>query len=567
MTGLIYNRWSTDNDDGFSLMTQRRVNLEYAAARDIDVPDEYVFDEEFTGMKYERPKFDQVKRLIETKQVTDVIVFRVDRLARKDWMITYFFDEVVVPNSVRLHIAQQGRSIDPKTRDRLLLGIEANLAQDDREAQLRKLADGKATKRAQGILLGSGTIKYGYTKVGKKRDTHYERNEEQLAVVRRIADRLLAGARIVDIVDELNAANIQTPSQTRTTVWKRRTIYHLLHSEAYAGVFYESRHDGRSRKDHGSHAHFKPREEWVRFEFPELAILTREEFAEIQEIIATSHSRFAPGPTREYLLARRLKCGKCGSSWLCHTTVTPNHKKEYRYYVCNGTKKDRQHICSMQPLPVDRLDERVWKRLWRFLTDPKEQLATLKQAQAELVEEHRDTLAVLDKARATVAEYEAKLERYYNDYEGGLMSEKLYRSKKSDLDLRLKAAQNVISEYEHNVQGAITTDEAIDQTMRELDELRAWLSVTPLTFEKKRALLDAMKVKGVVHQDTLKLYVYRTHLGDVDFEELSTPSRGWPRRTGCAHSHALVHQPRSDRGRRRGAVTGRARRRIRRGCR
>src|SRR5258706_8857639 len=172
MAGLIYNRWSTDNDDGFSLLIQRRSNLEYAQAHKIPVPEEYIFDEEFTGMKYDRPKFRVVKRLIETKQITDVIVYRVDRLARKDWIITHFFDEVVVPNGARLHIAQQGKWIDPNSRDRLLLTIEAGLAQDDREAQLRKLAAGRNEKRAQGILRGSAISKYGYIWVGRKRDTH-----------------------------------------------------------------------------------------------------------------------------------------------------------------------------------------------------------------------------------------------------------------------------------------------------------------------------------------------------------------------------------------------------------
>src|SRR5206468_4753534 len=103
MTGLIYNRWSTDNDDGFSLLTQRRKSLEYAEAHGIPVPEDYIFDEEFTGMKYPRPKFDRVKQLVETKQVTDVIVYRADRLGRKAWIIDYFFDEVIVPNGARLH--------------------------------------------------------------------------------------------------------------------------------------------------------------------------------------------------------------------------------------------------------------------------------------------------------------------------------------------------------------------------------------------------------------------------------------------------------------------------------
>ncbi len=103
------------------------------------------------------------------------------------------------------------------------------------------------------------------------------------------------------------------------------------------------------------------------------------------------------------------------------------------------------------------------------------------------------------------------------------MEEWQYLEKKADLDQRKQAAERVIAEYERTLKGNILTDDDIDETMRELEELHAWLSPQKLTHQRKVALLDAMHVTGVMYADKLKLYVYRIHLADLNFGEELRP--------------------------------------------
>ena len=85
-TGAIYIRVSTDKQEELSPDAQKRLLLEYAKDHNIDVPAEFIFqDNGISGRKAKkRPAFQQMIALAKSKEhpIDTIIVWKFSRFAR-----------------------------------------------------------------------------------------------------------------------------------------------------------------------------------------------------------------------------------------------------------------------------------------------------------------------------------------------------------------------------------------------------------------------------------------------------------------------------------------------------
>lgn len=85
-TGAIYIRVSTDRQEGLSPDAQRRLLLEYAKSNNIDVPSEYIFqDNGISGRQAKKhPAFQNMIALAKSKEhpIDTIIVWKFSRFAR-----------------------------------------------------------------------------------------------------------------------------------------------------------------------------------------------------------------------------------------------------------------------------------------------------------------------------------------------------------------------------------------------------------------------------------------------------------------------------------------------------
>src|SRR3712207_613669 len=80
---VVYARVSTDEQGrGYSLPTQIEACQRYAAEHDYTIVTE-PFRDEHTGTEIERPGLDRLRTFIQEHGVDRVIVYDIDRLARK----------------------------------------------------------------------------------------------------------------------------------------------------------------------------------------------------------------------------------------------------------------------------------------------------------------------------------------------------------------------------------------------------------------------------------------------------------------------------------------------------
>ena len=156
---------------------------------------------------------------------------------------------------------------------------------------------------------------YGYRK--KKEDKHrLEPDPETAPVVREIFDMRLAGMGITDIARNLNDRGIPCPTvflheKGRPTnrkenfgrmCWMGSSVLDVLQNEIYTGavVSLKSTVDGRNGK-----LVVRPKEEWVRVDGMHEAIVTKEEFRQVQGMIKAQ--RPAAGKRKVHYV-----CGVCG---------------------------------------------------------------------------------------------------------------------------------------------------------------------------------------------------------------------------------------------------------------
>jgi len=82
--GVSYARVSTDwqETEGSSLSSQTQSNLNFASINDLIIPNEYVFNETYSGASYERPQLSKVFKLAEKGLIDFIIFTKRDRIAR-----------------------------------------------------------------------------------------------------------------------------------------------------------------------------------------------------------------------------------------------------------------------------------------------------------------------------------------------------------------------------------------------------------------------------------------------------------------------------------------------------
>ena len=85
-TGAIYIRVSTDRQEELSPDAQRRLLLEYAKSNNIDVPSEYIFQDNGISVRQakKRPAFQNMIALAKSKEhpIDTIIVWKFSRFAR-----------------------------------------------------------------------------------------------------------------------------------------------------------------------------------------------------------------------------------------------------------------------------------------------------------------------------------------------------------------------------------------------------------------------------------------------------------------------------------------------------
>lgn len=148
----VYMRVSTDKQDTSS---QKHEIDKFLIAHNMSNVAWYV-DEGISGKTSKRPSFQRMCLDVETGRVSDVIVYRLDRLGR-DAMSMMKLLLLWLQKSVNFYsVSQPVLQLGPTNPFRLtMLSIFAELAQAEREITVQRIKAGLAATKARGTKLGA----------------------------------------------------------------------------------------------------------------------------------------------------------------------------------------------------------------------------------------------------------------------------------------------------------------------------------------------------------------------------------------------------------------------------
>jgi DNA invertase Pin-like site-specific DNA recombinase len=104
LVAALCTRTSHEKDDAFSLSSQLSALREDMHEQGFTVPEEYIFQEEYTGKVADRPELPKVRKLMREGAIDILAVFDASRFARKIGVADILLDEVF-ESGVQLYLS------------------------------------------------------------------------------------------------------------------------------------------------------------------------------------------------------------------------------------------------------------------------------------------------------------------------------------------------------------------------------------------------------------------------------------------------------------------------------
>ena len=247
MRALGYVRVSTENQigpDSFGLETQRDAIMKYCDSNGLELIEIYE-DPAFSGslQPLERPGLHALLEALKAGDIKEVIVTRLDRLARDTMLSLWLMKEIKKLGADLVSIAEPGRWEDPTQK--LLLTMVAAFAEFEKSLITSRLSGGRKTKARQGGYAG-GKAPIGYR--SERGDKALILDEEKVGTVKRVFElrNMRPDASLKKLADTLNAEGHTTkegkpfyPMQVKR-IFDRRAFYEGIYR--YSGVEAEGQH-------------------------------------------------------------------------------------------------------------------------------------------------------------------------------------------------------------------------------------------------------------------------------------------------------------------------------------
>lgn len=379
----IYARVSSEQQrEEHTIASQTAALIEFAKSRELEVPKEWVFEDEgYSGATLERPGLERVRDLAAEGQIQAVLVYAPDRLSRKYAYQILLVEELARHGVETLFVkAPQGASAE----DQLLVQFQGMIAEYERAQILERSRRGKRHRARAGEISVMSGAPYGYRYIRKTDEAPaaYAVIEAEARVVQRIYEMYtVEGLSIGEIARRLNDEGV--PTRKKCARWERSVVWAVLRNSAYRGVacFGKTRIAARSRitrplrlrggiSKRNSAGHERPREEWI--EIPVPALVTGESFARAQELLQENKIRARRRTITPSIVQGLVSCQKCGYAFSRTSTITSARK--LHYYKCigsDGWRKLGGPVCdNSRFVRQDLLDQLVWAEVIRLLEDP-----------------------------------------------------------------------------------------------------------------------------------------------------------------------------------------------------
>ncbi|HJI86528.1 MAG TPA: recombinase family protein [Ruminococcus bromii] len=367
----LYYRLSRDEDAELnSLNNQRNILVEYANANNHEIVGES-FDDNVSGMHFNREGISKIYEQVENKAIDAIIVKDLSRLGRHRTQTAMFIDYLREHDVRVLSVTE---NIDTSNEDDdLMIGFKGIFNDMYARDISKKIRAGYKQKQKNGIVI---TVPLGYFK--DKNTNEIVIVEEEAEIVRKIFDLYLSGYGLKAIAKKLNDEGIKSPQYyqnkmynkklpsnkpeiTGRYLWVNTTVKRILQNEFYIGTV--TCHKTYTSKIN----HIRkvlPEEEQFKHENFAPAIISKDKWEQVQFLLSSKRNNnvraSSSNPCHRY--TGLIECGDCGCTFVCKKRKWKD-KPERIEYNCNGYHRYGKEHCTAHRIDEEYLDKLIYDEL------------------------------------------------------------------------------------------------------------------------------------------------------------------------------------------------------------
>src|SRR3954454_25141480 len=231
----IYARVSSEQQrEENTIASQTAALIEFAQSHDLEVPGEWVFEDEgYSGATLERPGLERVRDLAAEGQIQIVLAYSPDRLSRKYAYQILLMEEFARHGvETRFVKSPQGEGAG----DQRLVQFQGMIAEYERAQILERSRRGKRHRAQVGEVSVLSNAPYGYRYIRKTDEVPaaYIIDEAEARVVRSVYEMYtVEGLSIGEITRRLNSERIPTRKASR---WERSVVWAFRRYPAYRAL-------------------------------------------------------------------------------------------------------------------------------------------------------------------------------------------------------------------------------------------------------------------------------------------------------------------------------------------
>ena len=456
------SREDGDKEESDSIGTQFDIIDDYIAHNDdITFIDRYS-DDGWSGTNFDRPDFMRLMEDIKKGKINCVIVKDLSRLGRNYILVGQYLEMIFPMLNIRfISVNDRIDSVkDPASINNALVSFK-NVMNDEYCRDIsNKVRSSLDRKRSKGEFIGS-FASYGYM---KDPDDHHHLIVDPVAaeVVKNIFDWFLQGMSIIGIAKRLNHMGIPNPSAYKRqcglnykhpagqldSAWPDSSVKRVLKNRLYVGDMVQNKNRTKSYKVQVSVA--VPEENWVIVPNPHEAIIDREKFETVQQLLMRD-TRTSPGINHVSIFAGYIRCADCLRA-MGKKSVAQSYGK-YHYYVCQTFRKAGRNLCTKHTIREKQLYDAVLATIQSQidLAVSMDQLVNdLKSQNVRAAKSSR-----LEKMLQLKEEEYEKVSRcridLYPDWKAGILSKDEYLSLKAKIGEQLEQIEIAIANIKEEI--------------------------------------------------------------------------------------------------------------------
>lgn len=340
MKVAIYTRVSTDHQiDKDSLPMQRRDLIAYAKLV-IGTEDYEIFEDAgYSGKNVARPSFQAMMTRVRNKEFTHVLVWKIDRISRNLLDFAQMYAEL---KKLGVAFVSKNEQFDTSSAmGEAMLKIILVFAELERNMTSERVTATMISRASKGIWNG-GHVPYGYSYNSEEKA--FEIVDSEAKVIHLMHDQYEQMRSLIRLANDLTARGYRTRNDIP---WSPSALAHILGSNFYCGDYQYNVHAETN------HAKLKPEKEWVCVKDHHPAIISREQKARINDMLAYNDRGKKVG-RRGYVVSHAhifggiVHCHTCGR--LLHAATSHNAAGlEITVYNC-PTKRSNSGKCNQKSL-------------------------------------------------------------------------------------------------------------------------------------------------------------------------------------------------------------------------